>query len=161
MFDAGPPLTELLLSGILVGILGLTLPSPQEAAGQPPGQPTDSTEAWHEEAWASILQQDGLEISYIYYPEADNEHDGIVLRLVNESQDSLRYAFTLVFRAPDAETSVSVQGGLGPGETKTGDGAGLFWMPFREADRNIGEIGLRGLEIISEKNGLPDDSGRP
>lgn len=159
MLDTCHCLSKRCVGGILIGALILALGSVQGAFGQPTGPPSDSSEAWHEDAWTTILQQDGLQISYIYYPEADNEHDGIVLRLVNDSQDSLHYAFTLIFRAPDAETRASVQGQLGPGEMRTGDDAGLFWMPFQEADRNIGEIGLRGLEITPVRSGPPDDSG--
>jgi hypothetical protein len=161
MLDTCHCLSKRCIGGVLVGVLILALGSLQWAFGQPTGPPSDSSEAWHEDAWTSILQQDGLQISYIYYPDADNEHDGVVLRLVNDSQDSLRYAFTLIFRAPDAETSVSVQGRLAPGEMKTGDDAGLFWMPFQKSDRNIGEIGLRGLKIAPVRSGSSDGSDRP
>ncbi|MFB6279430.1 MAG: hypothetical protein ABEK75_07980 [Salinibacter sp.] len=160
MPDTRPCLAIPLPAGVLIGILVLACGPLQRTLGQPTGAPPDSSEAWHEDAWTPILERDGLQISYIYYPDADNEHDGIVLRLVNDSQDTLRYAFTLIFRAPDAERKVAVQGRLGPGEMKTGDAAGLFWMPFREADRSIGEIGLRRLEIAPARSRPPDDSGR-
>lgn len=160
MLDTCPSLFKRCVGRVLVGGLILVLGPLQETFGQPTRPRSDSSEAWHEDAWTPILKQDGLQISYIYYPDADSEHDGIVLRLVNDSQDSLRYAFTLLFRAPDAETSVSVQGHLAPGEMKTGDDAGLFWTPFQEADRNIGEIGLRGLDIVPGGNVSSDDSSR-
>jgi hypothetical protein len=94
-----------------------------------------------------MVAQDGVRIDYIYYPEADSEHDGVVLRLTNDTGAPVRYAFTLIFRAPTADTTVAVQGRLEPGQMKTGDRSGLFWVPFRKADRSIGEIGLRGLRI--------------
>ncbi|MFB6098647.1 MAG: hypothetical protein ABEK84_05970 [Salinibacter sp.] len=88
-----------------------------------------------------------MTIDYIYYPEADNVHDGIVLRLSNHGDVAVRYAFTLIFRAPEADTTAVVRGRLGAGEMKTGEPAGLFWIPFREEDRRLAEIGLRGLDI--------------
>lgn len=160
MPDTRPCLAIPFPVGLLIGILVLAYGPLQRTLGQPTGAPPDSSEAWHEDAWTPILERDGLQISYLYYPEADNEHDGIVLRLVNTAEEPLRYAFTLVFRAPDAKTDVSVRGRLEPGEMRTGDDAGLFWMPFREADRSIGEIGLRGLKIGPARRRPPDDSGR-
>lgn len=137
---------------MVVGIGVLSVVSISTALGQEGGGVLDSSEVWHEEAWTRMVEQEGVHIDYIYYPEADNEHDGIVLRLINERDVAVRYAFALVFRAPEADTTVSVRGRLAPGEMKTGDAAGLFWMPFRRDDRTIGEIGLRGLEIVPLKD---------
>jgi len=130
----------------LVGIVVLGLVSWSPAAGQAPEPGQDSSHAWHEDAWTRIVEQEGVRISYIYYPEADNEHDGIVLRLINENDVPVQYAFTLVFRAPEADTSVVVRGRLAPGEMKTGDDAGLFWVPFREG-KSIGQVGLQDIEV--------------
>ena len=142
----------------LVGIVVLGLVSWSPAAGQAPEPGQDSSHAWHEDAWTRIVEQEGVRISYIYYPEADNEHDGIVLRLINENDVPVQYAFTLVFRAPEADTSVVVRGHLAPGEMKTGDDAGLFWVPFRGEDRSVGEIGLRGLDVWTAR---ASRSGQP
>ncbi|PSQ72676.1 MAG: hypothetical protein BRD34_03960 [Bacteroidetes bacterium QH_6_64_77] len=142
----------------LVGIVVLGLVSWSPAAGQAPEPGQDSSHAWHEDAWTRIVEQEGVRISYIYYPEADNEHDGIVLRLINENDVPVQYAFTLVFRAPEADTSVVVRGRLAPGEMKTGDDAGLFWVPFRGEDRSVGEIGLRGLDVWTAR---ASRSGQP
>lgn len=147
--------------GVRLAMFLLALGPLQVTLAQPTDPPPDSSEAWHEDAWNPILQQDGLHISYLYYPDADNKHDGIVLRLANDAEEPLRYAFTLVFRAPEAETDVSVQGRLEPGEMRTGEEAGLFWIPFRDSDRNIGEIGLRGLEIDPGRRGPPKGSSPP
>ena len=141
---------------VWVVVLGLVSWSP--AAGQTPELGQDSSHAWHEDAWTRIVEQEGVRISYIYYPEADNEHDGIVLRLINENDVPVQYAFTLVFRAPEADTSVVVRGRLAPGEMKTGDDAGLFWVPFRGEDRSVGEIGLRGLDVWTAR---ASRSGQP
>ncbi len=133
---------RLIIGLMVLGVLPVTV-----GLGQETRVPADTSDAWHEDAWTPIIEQEGLRISYIYYPEADNEHDGVVLRLINDNEVPVRYAFTLIFRAPTADTSVAVRGRLGPGEMKTGDDAGLFWMPFRGEDRSLGEIGLRGLSV--------------
>lgn len=145
----------------LIGLALLGLVPISAAVGQAPGTPPDSSEPWHEDAWTPVVTQNGVGIAYIYYPRADNEHDGIVLRLRNETEGPVRYAFTLVFRAPDAETTAGVQGRLHPGQTKTGDNAGLFWVPFKGQDRSIGEIGLRGLEIVPLKESSSERSSPP
>lgn len=134
-------------TGVLIGIVAVALGGLQAGLGQPTKPPQDSIKTWHEDAWTPILEENGLQISYIYYPEADNEHDGVVLRLVNASSVSLRYAATLIFRAPEAETTVPIRGRLAPGQMKTGEAGGLFWIPFKESGRTIGEIGLRGLVV--------------
>lgn len=129
----------LLAGGLLMG--------PTGAAAQPTGAGPDTTRAWHDEAWTPIVHRAGLRIDYIYYPEADAEHDGIVLRLVSDTSTPVRYAFTVVFRAPAAETTATVQGRLEAGEMKTGDAAGLFWIPFEGQNHTLAEIGIRGLEV--------------
>jgi len=129
------------------GVLGLGLLAGSGARAQAPETPPDTTKPWHDDAWTHIVEQQGVRIDYIYYPEADNEHDGIVVRLINVRDVHLQYAFTLIFRAPTAETSAVVRGRLAPGQMKTGEDAGLFWVPFKEKDRSLAEIGLRGLTI--------------
>jgi hypothetical protein len=59
----------------------------------------------------------------------------------------VRYAFTVIFRGPEAEATAEVKGTLNAGEMKTGENDGLFWVPFRETGASVGEIGLRGVEI--------------
>jgi len=136
---------------LLIGLSMLGAVPASVAVAQEPPVPSDTAAAWHDDAWTLITEQKGLRVSYIYYPEADNEHDGVVLRLINDNEGSVRYAFTLIFRAPTADTAVSVRGRLGPGEMETGDSAGLFWVPFREEDRSLGEIGLRGLSVTRDR----------
>ena len=148
-------------TGVLIGIAAVVLGALQGSLGQPTEAPRDSSGAWHEDAWTPILKENGLQISYIYYPEADNEHDGVVLRLVNDLSVPLRYAFTLIFRAPEAETTVPVRGRLAPGQMKTGESAGLFWIPFKESDRTIGEIGLRGLDVDRVRQDAPGGTRSP
>jgi len=115
--------------------------------GQAPEETPDSSSAWHDEAWTEIVARQGVHIDYLYYPEADNEHDGIVLRLTNDNDVAMRYDFTIIFRSPHADTSTQVRGRLAPEQMKTGDDAGLFWIPFQGRDLSLKEIGLRGLDV--------------
>jgi hypothetical protein len=130
-----------------LGVIGLGLLVGSGAWAQASEAPPDTSKPWHDDAWTNIVEQQGVRIDYIYYPEADNEHDGIVVRLINVRDVPVQYAFTLIFRAPAAETSAVVRGRLAPGQMKTGEDAGLFWVPFKEKDRSLAEIGLRGLRI--------------
>lgn len=136
----------------LIGILGLGLAFVAVARGQAPETAPDTTEPWFHEAWTKVIEQDGVRIDYIYYPEADNTHDGLVLRLINNNDVAVWYAFTIIFRSPAADTSMSVQGRIAAGQMKTGDKAGLFWIPFKGQDQRLGEVGLRGLKIWSERD---------
>jgi hypothetical protein len=143
----------------MFGVIGLGVALFGGAQGQVPETAPDTSEPWHDDAWTPIVEQEGVRIDYIYYPEANNEHDGIVVRLTNENDVPVRYAFTLIFRAPEAETTATVRGRLNAGQMKTGDKAGLFWIPFTDQDRSLGEIGLRGLEIWPARKPRPGQSG--
>ncbi len=139
----------------LIGLVALWLVAVPVARGQETAPARDSSQSWHDDAWTRIVERKGVTIDYIYYPEADAKNDGIVLRLTNENGAAVRYAFTVVFRAHKADTSALVRGRLGPGQMKTGDASGLFWVPFKGKDRNVGEIGLRGLEIWPARESRP------
>lgn len=116
----------------------------QDTAGATP----DSTEAWYEDAWTPIVERDGVQFSYIFYSNADNRNNGVVIRLRNENDMPVRYGFTVIFRGPKGEATAQAEGTLGPGETKTGEKDGLFWIPFRDG-RSIGEVGLRGIDVTA------------
>lgn len=133
---------------------------PASTAAQDAASPPDSVQTWHEDAWTPIVEREGVGISYIFYPDADNENNGVVLRLRNHNNVGVRYAFTVIFRTPDDERSTFVEGQLDPGEMKTGDASGLFWVPFREGDHSIGEVGLRGLEITRLEGSRADGQQR-
>ena len=144
----------------LLVIIGLGLVLVGGARGQESESAPDTTRPWHDDAWTPIVKQEGVRIDYIYYPEADDKHDGIVVRLTNDNAVPVRYAFTLIFRAPEAETTAAVQGTLEAGQMKTGEDAGLFWIPFKGEDRSLGEIGIRGLEIWAIREPDPEPSPR-
>ncbi len=102
---------------------------------------------WSDEAWTPIVEHRGVSISYIFYREADNENNGVVVRLINENDYAVRYRFGVVFRTWAGEEHVErVEGTLQAHQVKTGDNDGLFWIPFADG-RSIGEVGLRGYEI--------------
>ena len=109
--------------------------------------PPDTTQPWYETAWTPIVERNGVQVAYLFYSEADNKNDGVVLRLRNRNDHPVRYAFTAIFRGPEAEATAQVEGTLAPGEMKTGENDGLFWIPFKEKGYSVGEIGLRGLTV--------------
>lgn len=133
--------------GLFFGTILLCSVLVDSVVAQDTSSTADSVQTWHEDAWTPIVEQEGVGVSYIFYPDADNDNNGVVLRLRNSNDVAVRYGFTIIFRAPNAERSASVEGHLDPGEMKTGDSEGLFWIPFPEGEHDIGEVGLRGLEI--------------
>lgn len=107
-------------------------------------------------AWRPLLTHRGVVFSYLFYKEADNVHNGVVLKLANTNAYAVRYRFRMIFRAEGAEQEARVVGRLAPGEVRTGDAAGLFWIPFTDG-RQIAEIGLRGYRVTPER----DDGSSP
>ena len=94
-----------------------------------------------------MLVHEGVTFSYIFYQEADNFHDGVVIKLFNANPFAISYRFTVIFRAVDGTTyEEGVEGELAAGQGKTGDLDGLFWIPFEDG-RSIAEVGLRGYRI--------------
>lgn len=102
---------------------------------------------WSDAAWTPIIEHRGMSISYIFYSEADNTNNGVVIRLINENEHAVRYRFDVVFRTWEGEEHVErVEGTLRPHQMKTGDNDGLFWIPFVDG-RTIGEVGLRDYHV--------------
>jgi len=116
--------------------------------------PSDTTEAWYDTAWTPIVEKQGVQIGYIFYGEADNENNGVVLRLDNENDYAVRYDFTVIFRGPAGRATARASGQLDPGQMKTGEKDSLFWIPFRDG-RRVGQVGLRGIDICPR----PDRTG--
>ena len=116
--------------------------------------PLDSTGGFW--AWKPMTTIEGVEFSYLFHREASGEDaagNGVVLRLRNANAYAVAYRFVVVFRAPDEEpVEEEVTGSLGPHEAKTGSAAGLFWIPFGER-ASIGEVGLRGYEVVRVREG--------
>ena len=107
--------------------------------------------AWQEEAWNEIAVVRGVQFAYLYYIEADNVNDGVVVRLHNRSDCPATVDFDVIFRAASRsgegrERVVEESYRLAPGERKTGENDGLFYIPFPEGD-SIAEVGLRGVSV--------------
>lgn len=112
----------------------------------------DSTEPWYEGAWTHIVTRSGVQFGYLFYGEADTENNGVVIRLRNTNAAAVRYEFAVIFRGPEGDTTARAEGHLDPGEMKTGEPDGLFWIPFKDG-RRVAEVGLRDIEIAPR----PDD----
>lgn len=100
-----------------------------------------------EEAWKPILTHEGVRFSFLFYSQADNYNNGVVVLLVNTNEYAVRYHFKMVFRsATGMEAEEIVEGELAAGEAKTGDRDGLFWIPFPDG-QYIAEVGMRGYRV--------------
>jgi len=140
---------------VIVLLLAVALAGAGVSAAQDSSRvPSDTTEAWYNTAWTPIVKKQGVQIGYIFYGEADNENNGVVLRLDNENDYAVRYDFTVIFRGPAGQTTAQATGRLGPGQMKTGEKDSLFWIPFRDG-RRVGRVGLRGIDITPR----PDQTG--
>lgn len=112
-------------------------------------------ERWADAVWKPILTHEGVAFSYIFYSEADNVNNGVVVRLDNRNAYPVRYRFRIVFRTWRGEEHIErVVGTLRAGQMKTGENDGLFWIPFRDG-RSVGELGLRGYAIEPLRDGTP------
>lgn len=96
-------------------------------------------------AWTPVAEQEGLAVSYIYYGAGEHS-GGIVLRLRNLNDRPVAYRFVVMIRAGDDEFVEEVTGTIAARADKTGGLDGLYWAPFAR-DRDIGEIGFRGLRV--------------
>lgn len=123
------------------------------SGGQSRAQAQDSTrdtsETWYEDAWTTIVTKNGVQFDYVFYRKADDKNNGVVIRLRNENDVAVRYAFTIIFQGPAGDKTAEAKGSLQAGEMKTGEPDGLFWIPF-ENGRRIAKVGLRGIEITRE-----------
>lgn len=137
---------RILAAGVLLGLGGLLGGLGAAHAQVPDSAAADSVRPWYEDAWTPIVQRQGVAFSYLFYSKADNANNGVVLRLQNRNDYPVRYDVTVLFRGPGGEAQARAQGHLAPGEMKTGEPDGLFWIPFTDG-RTVGAIGLRGIDI--------------
>lgn len=109
---------------------------------------------WSDEVWKPIITHEGVAFSFIFYSEADNVNNGVVVRLHNQNDYPVRYRFRVIFRTWRGDEHFERAGGtLQAGQMKTGENDGLFWIPFRDG-RSIGEVGLRGYAIEPIRDGV-------
>ena len=52
-----------------------------------------------ESAWTHVAELDSVDISYIMYRRADNENNGVVVKLINRRRSPVDYEFEIIFRA--------------------------------------------------------------
>ena len=137
-----------------MGLVAVTMAPAQDSSATAP----DSTGPWYEGAWSKIVERNGLQIGYLFYAEADNHNNGVVLRLRNQNEVAVRYAFTVIFRGPEGTATARAEGTVDARSMITGDDNGLFWIPFEDG-RKVAEVGLRGLTVQRLSEGQASSSG--
>lgn len=103
--------------------------------------------------WRPLLEHEGVVFKYIFYAEADNENNGVVVLLMNTNDYAVQYRFKMVFKSGDTEVVEMVEGEIGPHAAKTGDSSGLFWIPFPDG-RVISEVGMRGYRVARKDTSM-------
>ncbi len=94
-------------------------------------------------AWRPVIAVNGIRVDYIFYAANGRADNGVVLKVSNETDQPMRYRFTLILRNPEQEYEEEVSGVVQAGTLVTGDQEGLYFAPFGP-DGSVGEIGLRG-----------------
>ena len=100
--------------------------------------------------WKPLIEKEGLSVSFIYYTEADNINNGVVIRLKNKNDYSIDYRFTLIFRSEENDTTEMIQGRLKPDEIIAGSSDNLFFIPFRDKS-DIYELGISDFKVTKNK----------
>jgi hypothetical protein len=99
-----------------------------------------------EAAWRSVAERDSVAVRYLFYSEADNVNNGVVLRLDNANSREIHYRLVAIFKSGESRVEETVSGKLAGRTTVTGDADGLFFIPFPDG-RKVTQIGVRGLTI--------------
>ena len=98
-------------------------------------------------AWQSLTAASDVEISFIVHRYGDGQNAGVVIRLINTAHEERVFRFRVIFRSESRERlSEPVTGVLAPLEVRTGESAGLWWIPFKDGSP-VTEVGLKGLRI--------------
>ena len=92
------------------------------------------------------MEQDGIQIHYLFYSEKGPKDEGVVLKVINTSSTRISYKFVIIFKSEGRKEERLVSGVVDPKSFKTGESEGLYWTPFGKGI-SIGEIGIRGLKI--------------
>jgi len=126
---------------ILSGLVGV------DAARSQDVKPVTTSSDW---AWRPVLNQEGIEVEYIFYAEKEGVDDGVVMKLVNNNDYDVRYSFTVVIRSLESVFEKKVNGLVKARTLITGDEAGLYWVPFSGGE-SIGELGIRAYRFARAK----------
>lgn len=109
-------------------------------------------------AWTPLYEAKGVDFSFIFYREGDNEHNGVVVRLLNTNPYPASVRFRMVFRSDTSEhVAAPYERRLAGGEMVTGSSDGLWWIPFRD-EQTIREVGMRGMRVRTHP---PVETGPP
>ena len=73
--------------------------------------------------WTELAEKNDLHISFIFYSEADNYNNGVVLKLENSINKKISYSFDLIFRSPGTDKIEHVAGELQALQVKAGSQA--------------------------------------
>ncbi len=108
--------------------------------------------------WTPLLRQDGVAFDFILHRYGDGDNDGVVVRLINTNTYAVDYRFKMIFKTEDqVHISPAVEGRLKPGEVRTGDSAGLWWIPFKDGTAIL-EVGMKGFKVMPS---APDNGSSP
>lgn len=115
------------------------------------------------EDWMPFFEHEGVQFSYLHYGYQIEGalSSSVVVKLVNTNPHAVQYAFKMLFRSADETLVVApVDGTLEPGQVKTGDHEGLYWMPFSPGV-DIAEVGLRGYRVEPLRAGASEPPPSP
>ncbi|MCF8262568.1 MAG: hypothetical protein K9J12_17460 [Melioribacteraceae bacterium] len=96
--------------------------------------------------WTTLYKNEQIIISFLFYAEADNYNNGVVLKIENLTNNNLSYKFKLIFKAGNKLKSTIVEDDLLPNQIKAGENEGLFWIPFPNVN-GITEVGITSIDI--------------
>ena len=100
--------------------------------------------------WTQLAETNNFNISFVFYAEADNSNNGVVLKLENKNDNEVRYQFDLIFRTSDSDKTEHVTGNMLAHQIKAGSNDSLFWIPF--IDRKfISEVGIKNVKVMITK----------
>lgn len=89
-----------------------------------------------------MVEEDGVRVEYIFYSNQGESNSGIVLKVVNDTEQPVEYRFTVVIRSLEAVWEKEVTGRVEAGTLITGDEEGLYFQPFGPQGI-IAELGLK------------------
>ncbi len=105
-------------------------------------------------SWTVLAEKEGLNISFIFYSEADNYNNGVVLKLHNKNDKDIFYEFDLIFRSENFDKTEHIEGIIMKNQIKAGSNDNLFWIPFEDG-KLISEVGITSIRIsdlLPDKN---------
>ncbi|MGD8305676.1 MAG: hypothetical protein PVF17_03400 [Ignavibacteria bacterium] len=101
--------------------------------------------------FTQLYSNHGFDVKFIYYSEGTGTRDnGVVILIVNRSKFKISYSFELVFRTPEKDKSIVVDGILNAGERRTGSEDNLYFLPFKDQS-SISEVGIKKVKVAEAK----------